>query len=369
VQETVSLADRDAIIEGIYEAAALPERWPDVLRRLGETVQTPGLVLLTQRSDSWVGHTASPLLEQPLLQYLQTDIPARSQTTARLLAADHAGFVDERQLFTPQEWEAEPFRHEWARPNAFNHCAATAIGVPNGDLLVCHLQRREKEPPFAQRELGILDSFRPHLARAAMLAARWRLQRLVAATEALALIGLPAAVIDRNRKVVTANALIQAATGYIRWLPQNRVALADLQSNEMLNQALSGLFQSATAAACSFPVRVGDGTALVAHVIPTPGQARDLFDGGLAILLLTPIGAERAPDLALIRALYVLTPGEARVARNLTQGQTIEEIAVSSGVTVATVRTQVKAVLDKTGTRRQAEVTALLAGLPRLPFK
>jgi DNA-binding CsgD family transcriptional regulator len=363
------LTDRDSIIEGIYEAAAMPERWPRVLHQLGRTVQTPHVVLLTQRSDSWLGHKASPSFEQPALQYLATDIPPRSQTTSRLIGADHAGFVSEATLFTRQEWESDPYRREWCREHGFDHCAATAIGVPNGDMLVFHLQRREKEPPFARHELTVLDSFRPHLARAAMLAARWRLQRLTAATEALALIGLPAAVIDRNRKVVTANALIQSATDTMRWLPQNRVALTDPQANEMLNQALAELFQSPTAAARSFPVRIGDGTALVAHVIPTPGQARDLFDGGLAILLLTPIGAGRAPDLTLIRALYDLSPGEARVARSLTQGRTIDEIAASFGVTVATVRTQVKAVLDKTGTRRQAEVTALLAGLPKLPFK
>jgi DNA-binding CsgD family transcriptional regulator len=201
-----------------------------------------------------------------------------------------------------------------------------------------------------------------------MLATRWRPQRLTAATEALALIGLPAAVIDRSRKVVAANSLIQSAPTCMRWLPQNRVALVDPQANEMLNQALAGLFQSPAAAARSFPVRAGD-TARVAHVIPTPGPARDLFAGGLAILLLTPIGADRAPDVVLIRALYDLTPGEARVARSLTQSQTMDEIAAASGVTVATVRTQVKAVLDKTGSRRQAEVTALLAGLPKLPFK
>jgi hypothetical protein len=120
------VTDRDAIIEAIYEAAAMPDRWPHALQRFGETVPTPGIVLLTQRSDSWVGHKASPMIEQPLLQYLATDIPARSQTTSRLLAADHAGFVDEGTLFTAREWESEPFRREWAHPLGLNHCAATA---------------------------------------------------------------------------------------------------------------------------------------------------------------------------------------------------------------------------------------------------
>ena len=41
----------------------------------------------------------------------------------------------------------------------------------------------------------------------------------------------------------------------------------------------------------------------------------------------------------------------------------IEEIAASARVSVNTVRTQVRALLAKTGRRRQAEIVALIAGL------
>jgi hypothetical protein len=56
-------------------------------------------------------------------------------------------------------------------------------------------------------------------------------------------------------------------------------------------------------------------------------------------------------------------------ARAITQGKTTEQIAAAAGVSCETVRSQVKAVLAKTGTARQAEVAALLAGLPKRPFK
>jgi DNA-binding CsgD family transcriptional regulator len=38
-------------------------------------------------------------------------------------------------------------------------------------------------------------------------------------------------------------------------------------------------------------------------------------------------------------------------------------------VSVETVRTQTESVFQKTGTHRQAELTALLAGLPKIPLR
>ncbi|MBI2735639.1 MAG: hypothetical protein HYX38_03675 [Rhodospirillales bacterium] len=116
----------------------------------------------------------------------------------------------------------------------------------------------------------------------------------------------------------------------------------------------------------SFASRVTESDAAIIHVVPTSGRSRDLFEGGLAVLVVTPVTAPDAPNAQVIRALFDLSPGEARVARSLTRGQTIDQIAESSGVTRETVRSQVKAVMAKTGTARQAEVAALLAGLPKL---
>jgi predicted transcriptional regulator len=47
-------------------------------------------------------------------------------------------------------------------------------------------------------------------------------------------------------------------------------------------------------------------------------------------------------------------------------GQTVEEIASERGVSIHTVRAQVRGVTEKTGSRRQADVTALLGGIRHL---
>lgn len=357
--------DREALIQDIYEAVAFPELWPAILERIGRSADTPGIVLLTRRSDAWSGYAVSKPMEHDFLQYLSTDIVARSRTTTRLLGKDWSGFLSNLDLFSEREWEEEPFRREWGRKWGWNHAAATAIQMPSGDSLVVHVQRREAEPAFDRRSIAALDSFRPHLARAGFLATRWRLQRLNAATEALALVGLPAAVLDRNGRVLAANRLMEATT-HVRWLARGRIDLVDVHAQNLLRNALSGLFEPSKEAVQSFASRVGEADAAVIHVVPTSGQSRDLFDGGLAILVVTPVTAPDAPDAKIIRALFDLSPSEARIARSLTRGQTIDQIAESSGVTRETIRSQVKAVMAKTGTARQAEVAALLAGLPRL---
>jgi DNA-binding CsgD family transcriptional regulator len=63
---------------------------------------------------------------------------------------------------------------------------------------------------------------------------------------------------------------------------------------------------------------------------------------------------------------FDLSPAEARVAAKMASGMTVEKIAAENGVAVATVRSQVKSMLAKTGTKRQVDLVCLLTSLPDL---
>lgn len=362
------MLDHEQLVDRIYEAAALPERWPEVLDGVARAAAAAGAALLVRRSDAWTGGKVSEPIEKAFRAYLSTDIAQRSRTTARLIAEDRAGFVSVAEVFTPAEWEADPLRAEWALAWGLDQAAAAAVEAPSGDVLVFHVQRRLGEPSFDRRDLDLLDAFRPHLARAGLLAARWQMERLRAAAEALALVGLPALVLDRSGRALAANALIEALTDHLRWLPGDRIALVDAAADEILRRGLAELGAAAAAPGRSFAARSrSGGTTAVVHLIPTPGQAREIFNGALGVLLVTPVAAPEAPAAALLRGLFDLTAGEARVARGVAQGLTIDQIAVGSGVERETIRSQVKAVFEKTGARRQGDVASLLAGLPRYP--
>jgi DNA-binding CsgD family transcriptional regulator/PAS domain-containing protein len=66
---------------------------------------------------------------------------------------------------------------------------------------------------------------------------------------------------------------------------------------------------------------------------------------------------------SLLMELYGFTAAEARLAKELVQGTTVEKYAQSFHISVATVRTQLRQILAKSGHARQQELIAHLASL------
>jgi len=72
-------------------------------------------------------------------------------------------------------------------------------------------------------------------------------------------------------------------------------------------------------------------------------------------------GGEEAPQRLAVQ--YGLTAAEARVAEALYEGMSVSEFALAAELSISTVRNQVRGVFAKTGTRRQAELVALVSKL------
>jgi DNA-binding CsgD family transcriptional regulator len=114
----------------------------------------------------------------------------------------------------------------------------------------------------------------------------------------------------------------------------------------------------------SIPLPAGiDGQAAIVHLVPVLGNARDVFARTACLAVVTPLDADRVPDARLVQGLFDLTPAEARIARDVARGLNVPTLAQQTGVSVNTVRSQLKAVFAKTGTRRQSELAALLNGI------
>jgi DNA-binding CsgD family transcriptional regulator len=197
-----------------------------------------------------------------------------------------------------------------------------------------------------------------------LISARLQLERARVASEALAAMGIPALLLDEAGKVVAANALIEAMGGCVDWRAYDRVSLKDNIADHLLRDAIATVHLDIGSSVRSFPIRDAQANAtMVAHVIPIRLSARDIFLRCATVLAMTPVTTPQAPPVELVQSLFDLTPAEARVARSLAAGRTVENIASEGGVSLNTVRTHVRGVLEKTGCNRQAEVIALLTGI------
>jgi len=83
-----------------------------------------------------------------------------------------------------------------------------------------------------------------------------------------------------------------------------------------------------------------------------------------AMLFIGTPNQTRELNAQMLEALYGITRAETRVARDLIEGYDIEEISERNRVSRNTIRTQIRQLLRKTDTRRQAELVKLLITLP-----
>ena len=72
------------------------------------------------------------------------------------------------------------------------------------------------------------------------------------------------------------------------------------------------------------------------------------------------------PSETQLRALLDLTVAEARLARLLASGDTLEVVAQKLCVKLTTARSQLAAIFSKTGIRRQAKLVAILSRIAHL---
>ena len=102
------------------------------------------------------------------------------------------------------------------------------------------------------------------------------------------------------------------------------------------------------------------------QVIVTPFCSGSLLSDPEATALIQICDPSATPRsrAAILKALYALSPTEARLADLLLQGHEVSAAAELLGTTLATARFHLKRVLAKTGSRRQTELMRLMLSLP-----
>jgi DNA-binding CsgD family transcriptional regulator len=351
------------LIDRIYECGFVPELWPQVLRDTSKISESAGgsLFVTNPEVTAW---TASKNTRDIAGRFVADGWFWRGRLMSLIHKSRHPGFLREVDLFLPGELDEEPiFRDSW-RKMGLGWGAATAFALPTGETLSIVLSRTIAQGPADAATIQRLDMLRPHLARTAVMAARLHLERAQAASQALAALGLAALVLDEGGKVLAANALVEGMVNLVHWRSADRVTLKDRRADDMLTEALARIALNDNGGVRSFPVRDSVTDALmVGHVVPIRYSARDIFARSTAVFVLMPVAAPTSPPVELVMSLFDLTPAEARVARGLAAGKTVDDLAGDNGVSPNTVRVQVRGVLEKTGCQRQTDVVALLGGI------
>jgi DNA-binding CsgD family transcriptional regulator len=216
-----------------------------------------------------------------------------------------------------------------------------------------------------------MELLAPHFRRAVTIGRVIETARVKAATLADALDGLAAGLflVDATGRIVHANARGHAIVADASLLKgqSGRLSATDLQADK----ALAEVFARADAGdiaigarGIAVPLMARDGERWVAHVLPLTAGARrqaGALYAAVAAVFVRKATLDLHSPLETMSDLYQLTPSELRVLVAIVEIGGVPEVAPVLGISETTVKTHLRRLFEKTGTKRQADLVKLVA--------
>lgn len=272
------------------------------------------------------------------------------------------------------------FYSDFARRYERRHMIGGMIGVTEASPI--GLFRGDRAEPFGEREVVLLQALLPHMQRALELRLRLaRDEQSVSLTRG-ALDALPVGVgiVDAGLRIRFVNDMARTYLAgrdpglfSMRSGPSvgSGVYLAAMSREEAT--VLRRLVASATSGGAGGSMRATarDGSAVAVLVSPVPqGLAEDVTtserDGpaeALAMVIIRPLDERRVPPGDMLCDLFGFSRAEAEVAAALSGGASAEEVARRRGVSLMTVRSQIRSILGKSETENLRDLERAMAAL------
>lgn len=343
-QRGLSAEAFDRLVGLAYEAGADPACWPTFLATYTDALgdRTASLIhhdFASRTGELTIGHRVEPEWERAYAETYAAMNPWTSYGRAEMRAGS---VLVSHMVLSDRELKRTPFYRGFLQQQDILYSLAAVIERSRDATTFIAVQRSEKRGAFGSAEVRFATKLMPHLRRALEVHRRLGARRV-----------LGEALVDVAERL------------------RHGVLLVDRESTVLFANAAAGRLGRAVIERVLAVAERGDGVAfgsddtpLVVRVVPLKGS-RDLLGvsgAARAIFVVTP-GQRPLPTAKMLGQIFGITPAEAKVVLALARGATLREIAHQNGTSVATVRTQLKSALEKTRTRRQAELVALVHSL------
>lgn len=204
-------------------------------------------------------------------------------------------------------------------------------------------------------------------SRALELQSALNLRGMNLAASSLDALSIAAFLCDAWGQVValTENAERLAAAGEVVALRRRRLAAVDARADEQLQGALRRICRATAWISPPHPqvVVAPDAQGSARRIDIAPVLTAPIFIRSSVVAIVAVGGATGMPSPPVLQAAFGLTAAEAEVAVEVASGRTAAEIAARRGVSPATVRVQVQAVMQKAGVHKAAELATLVSRL------
>jgi DNA-binding CsgD family transcriptional regulator len=272
--------------------------------------------------------------------------------------------------FDQQFVNRSEFYQDFLIPNSARYSMGACVDDDTGRHTVIGLMRTAKQSAFGEAERSAAKRFSGHLQRALRLQNHTQTIQTKAATGARAIdaLALAMVIVNGTGTILHLNNAAETLLNNQACSLNSKAGRLSVDSNPISKYTLVNLISGATGCPA-----VGGAMFLSKEeprqVFVTPLPAASLFaqdwQTPLALVVVMDTNQTLSP-MQLLGKLYDLSPAELRIASALLEGKSLEEYSQEAGVTMNTVRTQLKNLFRKTGTHRQPELVTVLRRVPPL---
>lgn len=360
------------LVDAVYRAALRPEGWDSVFATLGRRLRSPVAGMFTQ--DVVTGaYSADRLPLEEKYHRLYAERIAAVNPWIRVPGLMRPGRVLsdeslERLHRDPKAYVETEFHQDFARPQGFRHVMGGTLLTHGHRLVNFTYFRTAAAGPYSRAEMRLHALLARHIANAVGLRDELdALRRQVAASSYLIdRLAFGVMLLDCAGRIRFANRAAReilaehdglAAAGATLYAqhPADSRRLANLIGGVASRQAADAAIVRAIIA------RPSGRMALSVAALPVPRgwTAFDANDGAVLLLVTDP---ERRPafDHRYLAQRFGFGDNETKLAVALTQGFDMRQAARVAGLTYETARWYLKTIFEKTGTRRQSQLVALL---------
>jgi DNA-binding CsgD family transcriptional regulator/PAS domain-containing protein len=369
--KTVHLLD---LVGLIYDAVLAPDLWTAVMEKSTAFVGGMGASIFRQDMIRKVGNAyykwgIDPDYEQ---LYFKKYIH-HNPVAAAMLGVSVGRISSSSELLPPEEFFQTKFYKEWAKPQGMidNVFCVLERSAANTAEVVVFRHERNGLTDCKTREL--FSAIVPHLRRAVLIGnvIEHKTTEAQGFSDLLDRIRAGVFVVDASGNISYSNRAgseIVRACDYLRAVG-GKLSARQPEANQLLQEAIrsSGDGDAAISSkSVAISLLAADGKRYLANLLPLSGRRAAGIDARATAAVFVQKAAVELPDPPeVIASAYQLTKTELRVLLALVQLGGGPEIAEALGVGNGTVKTHLRNLFRKTGTKHQTDLVRLVAGFSR----
>jgi DNA-binding CsgD family transcriptional regulator len=356
------------LADAFHTAAVDGEGWYEALAGLAQATgsQHGQLVCMTDRGDSLNLLTnVDPTLPRAFVEAGGTDPGVNPRRRAGLSQAPLT-VIAEADFITADDVKRDTHYQEFAVPWDVPYICLTTLERRRDLLVGLSVIRTRRQGHIDEAGRKLFGSLAPHVRAAVRTSMALGNQRAALLAGTFERLDMAAFICDQAANVLrlTPSAEKLCAPGTRLKLRQGKLGAMRPADQAALETAVRTIAdRKAGAEPQTVVIHAHDASAapLTIDVMPLPRQRLELRFDARALLVVRVEAGNEQRRAAVLRDNFGFTPAEIEIALALARGVKADAIATARGVSVGTVRVQIKSLLAKAGVNRQLELVARLA--------